>query len=149
MLKKATPFIRSIVAFFIAAYPWYVQAAETCKKVDGVFEYYSLYELLPAAVGLFLALFGGRFALSISAYEAFRQVGYAKTKEAVDSIKRQLHNLEEQNMEDDEEDLDNDGIADVEQISEEELYRRKIILVMTTVDPDDITDAIGKIIEVI
>ena len=53
--------------------------------------------------------------------------------------------LEDANSVDDSKDDDNDGIADVLQISNEELMKRKCLLFLRTVDPKRITDAIGGI----
>jgi hypothetical protein len=145
VFHQASPYIKACASFILAMNPYYLEALALWKVVDVFLEKYSLYELLPAGLGLFLALFGGRFALCISAFEAFRQVGYGPAKKSIDTVKRQLKKLKDRNHEDNVEDLDGDGIADVEQVSEEELQQRKIILVMTTVDPDDIMDAVAGI----
>ena len=90
---------------------------------------------LSALYGLALCFFGGIFANTIAAYEAFRQTGWDKTKTCLHDLKKAADELYLANLEDDARDEDGDGIADVEQIAPQLLFSRKLEVVMRTVDP--------------
>ena len=48
-----------------------------------------------------------------------------------------------QNALDDEEDLDGNGIADVKEMTKDQLIQRKFMMVVTNCNPDKITNAIA------
>jgi len=82
----------------------------------------------------------------------FQQVDQGGRTQFVKSI-RELHdefkNLREANEEDDQLDEDNDGIADVKQISQTELTIRKMGLFLRTVDPERVSSAFGQLYSIL
>ncbi|CAD7941298.1 unnamed protein product [Amoebophrya sp. A120] len=107
-----------------------------------------LYAALPVEIamclyGLALCFFGGTYVVAISAIEAFKMSGGDKISACWKDICEEYAVLRDRNQEDDVEDLDNDGIADVLQISQRELMQRKIKLVVSSIDPDKVSGAVG------
>ena len=70
--------------------------------------------------------FGGSYVASIAAVEAFRTMGFERAKAEIARLTESVKLVQEESLKDDEEDLDGDGVADVEQISKPELVRRKV-----------------------
>jgi len=70
--------------------------------------------------------FGGSYVASIAAVEAFRTMGFERAKAEITRLTESVKLVQEESLKDDEEDLDGDGVADVEQISKPELVRRKV-----------------------
>lgn len=92
---------------------------------------YSTYTLLPidlcfAILGLILTFFGGSFAVTIAACEAFYNSGYETVMTNGEYLWAEFKILWKKSREDDEKDEDKDGVADVLQISAKELVTRKI-----------------------
>ena len=65
--------------------------------------------------------------------------------ECIKSLWEDFKLLEDVNKEDDEKDEDGDGVADVLQISNETLLKRKLLLFLRTVDPKRVSKAITGI----
>eukprot|EP00450_Noctiluca_scintillans_P036910 CAMPEP_0194546068 /NCGR_PEP_ID=MMETSP0253-20130528/90117_1 /TAXON_ID=2966 /ORGANISM="Noctiluca scintillans" /LENGTH=358 /DNA_ID=CAMNT_0039393127 /DNA_START=54 /DNA_END=1130 /DNA_ORIENTATION=- len=93
--------------------------------------------------GLGKCFFGGRFAVTIAAIEAFHGVGADESVLALQEIGSQLNMVRVANVADDKEDLDNDGIPDVQQIGAKQLAERKGLLVLRTVDAEKLSKALG------
>ena len=99
-----------------------------------------IYKVLPSTAvsglyGLALCFFGGTFHLSIEAVEAFRHTGWSKTKVCLHDIGSAVSTVWARNRQDDQVDDDHDGIADVRQISADQLVTRKMRLVIDSIDP--------------
>lgn len=87
-----------------------------------------LYHVLPLNVlnmvfGAGLCFFGGTYVASIAAIEAFRQMGWGRVKEEISVVWAQAKIVGEANDADDVADLDNDGVADVDQLDPKELMQ--------------------------
>jgi len=110
-----------------------------------------LYAWLPKNVtmmifGATLCYFGGTFTASIAAYEAFRRMGFDRAQGDLDHIMTQIEKVKDANVLDDTKDDDGDGVADVQQVTPSELVRRKLVLIMKTIDePDRINTAAASI----
>ena len=90
-----------------------------------------LYKITPvdvafAIIGIILTFFGGHFAVTIAAIEAFYATGYETVSKNAEYLWTEYKLLWKKSREDDQEDLNKDGIADVLQISARELLTRKI-----------------------
>ena len=92
-------------------------------------------QVLRALYGLALCFFGGIFANTIAAVEAFMHSGYEKARTCVHDLRQATAELYAANKHDNLRDDNRDGIADVNQINKKELLSRKIVLVIRTVDP--------------
>jgi len=85
--------------------------------------------------GMCLVFFGGFYPLTMAAFEAARQCGGEDTWIAIHDLSVEFHNAKIASEADDLVDDDNDGIADVEQISAKELIHRKNHLFLASTDP--------------
>mmetsp|Transcript_16228 Transcript_16228/g.33343 ORF Transcript_16228/g.33343 Transcript_16228/m.33343 type:complete len:399 (+) Transcript_16228:44-1240(+) len=102
-------------------------------------------ELLVIFWGLTLCFFGGTFSLSLCAYEAFKISGWDTSRAAIIDLNEELQRYRRASVEDDKRDDDGDGIADVDQIGQGELVKRKVMLALKVSDPNKVNDAIGGI----
>lgn len=135
------------VAYYGAvAYPEVHKFVNKCKQTWKKYEKYDPADLIPALVGFFMAFFGGSFLVTIAAFEAFRGSGaYHTTMKAVDDLTEEFKTAMVKNAEDDKEDLDGDGIADVKQISDQELLKRKLKMIFKCINPERVMNAIGAL----
>eukprot|EP00123_Amoebidium_parasiticum_P012844 comp21611_c0_seq1/m.30298 comp21611_c0_seq1/g.30298 ORF comp21611_c0_seq1/g.30298 comp21611_c0_seq1/m.30298 type:complete len:336 (-) comp21611_c0_seq1:185-1192(-) len=97
--------------------------------------------LIPALVGLVMMFFGGSYMTLIAAVEAFRMTGWEKTKEAGTLLYQNYREAASASKKDDELDENQDGVADVKQITRNELFKRKVALVLKTVNPQQVQEA--------
>ena len=135
------PCLLSIIGFFLAIQPWFAFVGKYGHR---------LWEMLPTNVALMMfgaamCYFGGSYTASIAAIEAFRTMGYERAKTDIDKVVEQLREVAAANAADNLVDDDGDGIADVDQTPPNELMRRKLVLVMSTIDePGRINAAIAS-----
>lgn len=101
--------------------------------------------LLPSLIGFIMCFFGGSFLTLIAAVEAFRMCGYETVVNSVKILHQDFVKVTEEMKKDDKKDDNNDGVADVNQISNQELVTRKAMLFLRTVEPIRITTALAAI----
>jgi len=112
---------------------------------------YKIWQILPtnivqAIVGLALCFFGGTYAISIAAIEAFRQLGWKALVAELTVVWQQVQVVRTENAKDDLEDANKDGIADVKQITPSELSQRKVLLIMRSItEPSRLQTAVGAL----
>eukprot|EP00808_Paulinella_micropora_P025833 g439.t1 len=99
--------------------------------------------LLQMAFGILLMFFGGSFVTTIACFEAVRMTGWSQMKKALESLWENYKKVEKASKEDDTRDDDGDGVADVRQISSQELVSRKLKLAITTCDPTSVSTALN------
>ena len=87
LMEKAAPYIAALQAFGNATVPYIEMAHQKCVEAAEKAAPYRLDLLLPALIGLILCFFGGTFVTIIAAVEAYRQLGYASTVNALNDIK--------------------------------------------------------------
>lgn len=103
-------------------------------------------DMMQMLLGLTLCFFGGTYVALIAAVEAFRTMGGEKLYGDLTYVAVQMQAVYEANVADDELDLNNDGIADVDQITPQELTQRKLRVSMLAVDaPDKLQSAVGAL----
>lgn len=135
-LKAMAPLIGGAAKLLDQAIPHIVKA---CKFGQNVYEN-TPSDLLYAVFGLCLCFFGGNFPLAIAAVEAMRQCGFSTLTKALGELADEVNHLKLKSEEDDTKDDDNDGIADVHQITPSALVARKFALYLTqTKDPERIS----------
>jgi hypothetical protein len=150
--RKVAPYLVKIAPFAGKA----VQAVEDVmpllqKYLAVLQEYYEklkpyrLELLFPSFLGLVMCFFGGSFLAVIAAWEAFMMCGYESTKTCVQMLIQDFQKVADANKKDDIKDEDNDGVADVMQISNKALLQRKMLLFLRTIDPQRISIAIAGI----
>lgn len=109
---------------------------------------YDLYCQLPtdaasALWGMGICFFGGRYAVSLAAIAAFRESGGSKMILNLKELQLTMDQLMKANAEDDKVDEDKDGVADIDQIEKRQLAARKMALVLRTVDPGRVSEALS------
>ena len=86
-----------------------------------------------------MVFFGGTYVTTIAAVEAFRQCGWERTEKHLKILFANYEKAAAASKK------DGDGIPDVQQLSSNELYRRKALLVAKSVNPDDVSNALAGI----
>lgn len=143
ILDKAKPYLAKLLEFLNFIYPYLVLVYETISALYEKAKPYHVDSLGPALFGLFLAFFGGHFVVLIATVEAFRTCGWDRMKAHLTVIYKDLNKVKAASAQDDKKDDDHDGIADVKQISTEDLVLRKFDLFLTEVDPEALSMAIS------
>lgn len=103
---------------------------------------YKVYKILPIHLlemvfGVGLCFFGGVYFASIAAFEAFRNFGGQLLIDELSLCWDQALLVKAANEEDDKKDLNEDGIADVQQMSYNELINHKAKMAMMAVEKPD------------
>ena len=138
-MQPAVLLVIQMVACVVPFYLWAVQ---------WVFKIYNALptNVLMAVFGVALCFFGGTYVASIAAIEAFRQLGWTKLYANIQVIAEQVQKVGKANAKDDVEDKDGDGIADVEQISANQLAQRKLMLAMREItEPTRLQESVGAL----
>jgi hypothetical protein len=87
--------------------------------------------------------FGGRFAVTFAAIEAFRTLGGSDVYDAIEDLKLDFHAYRDASKKDDELDEDGNGVRDVKELRSHELVSRKTMLALRSVDPVRCNHALG------
>ena len=95
-----------------------------------------LQEVEKCIYGLLLMFCGGKLQLTIAVCEVAMQSGMERVQFNAKLLKRQFELVSRASERDNQEDLNNDNIPDVMQISLDELFERKVRLFLRTCDPD-------------
>ena len=142
-ISQATPYVvktvtscEALVPLAHAGYERYCEAAVLVAP-------YRLDLLVPSLLGLIMCFFGGSFVTLIAAIEAYRMVGLDHQLKLVRDLTEDFKNFSVASRQDDKLDLDNDGVADVQQISGRDLVQRKLMLFLKTVDPSRVTTCVA------
>lgn len=152
MPEKIRPYIRKVGPLLNVGADLYTAGKPHFDKVRDVFrtlykhiEPYHPEEWGPMIFGLTLCFFGGCFATTIAAWEAFRATGFYTVKNCFIILYRDHRKVMEAWKKDDEKDEDTNGKKDVQELDEKDLARRKFLLIVKTVDPQEIGKAVGGI----
>lgn len=143
VLNKFMPLIDPICKGFNFILPHVIHIHDTAVNF-----YNSLpLDIIYAILGLVLVFFGGTYCLIIAAIETFYQTGYPQVREGILYLQEEMRLIWEASRKDDKKDDDNDGIADVKQITVKALVQRKIALFFTSCNnPNKVFTMINQII---
>lgn len=141
-LEKSAPFVRQAVEMIEYSIPYIQKAYDKLIELSVTLKPYKLNLLAPAFFGVILCYFGGSFVTLIAAIEAYRIAGWDASVIAADSLYKDLLLVLEADAKDNKKDDDNDGVNDVAKLPAKELLQRKIYIVLSTVDPHKVTNAI-------
>mmetsp|Transcript_14521 Transcript_14521/g.21198 ORF Transcript_14521/g.21198 Transcript_14521/m.21198 type:complete len:456 (+) Transcript_14521:91-1458(+) len=119
--------------------PYIVKILQTLQAIYN----YLPTTLLEALGGLAMCFFGGLYPLTIAAAETFRVSGGDEALSYLTHIWEELVTVHQANQADNKRDDDGDGVADVDQISKQQLMSRKTSLFLKTVNPSKLLDAYG------
>eukprot|EP00397_Hematodinium_sp_SG-2012_P025693 GEMP01026862.1.p1 GENE.GEMP01026862.1~~GEMP01026862.1.p1 ORF type:complete len:351 (-),score=76.81 GEMP01026862.1:1127-2179(-) len=106
---------------------------------------YNLHELGTGFAGLIMCFFGGEFPLIIVAVESFVSTSYKPVMNSLLDLYDQYQKAMDAHKKDDAVDEDEDGVPDVQQITETEYVRRKGLVLVKALDPEKCTKALGTI----
>lgn len=139
-ISAASLFIQfKVIPMIFEAYKFIVVYS---RKAKPFYDKYHLNDLLPGLAGLIMCFFGGDFPLLIVAVECFITTSYTPVCTALDALREQYLKAEEAHKKDDDVDEDEDGIPDVQQITDGEYMTRKGLLLAKALDPEKCNDAI-------
>eukprot|EP01129_Flabellula_baltica_P015625 TRINITY_DN8023_c0_g1_i1.p1 TRINITY_DN8023_c0_g1~~TRINITY_DN8023_c0_g1_i1.p1 ORF type:complete len:362 (+),score=84.70 TRINITY_DN8023_c0_g1_i1:121-1086(+) len=143
LMKKCLPLIGTVLKLVDVVTPYVEQVIALGLYVHGIVPL----DMFISLFGLGLCFFGGTYAVSIAAVEAYMMVGFEDTKKAVAYLYYEFKKVKEAYVADDAVDEDNDGIADVLQIDSSQLLVRKTMLFFASIeDPEQVTKAWGGIV---
>ena len=156
-MKSLSESIPSLKVYITSSIPYVVQTATCCEatipylhaaftsmqQLAVILEPYRLDLLAPAAIGLIMCFFGGSFMTLIAACEAYRMVGLASQMKLVKELWADFETFSAASRADDKLDLDGDGVADVLQVTPQQLMQRKVLLFVRTIDPRRLGDAVA------
>lgn len=139
IIKKLQPLIELFNKLIDTFSPIILKGIEVGNQVYDMLPIHFIY----AIIGLIIAFFGGIFAVTLSAFEAFYASGWETVYENGSYIYKEFKILWKKSREDDEVDEDGDGVKDVLQISAKELVTRKIgFFFANCSDPQKLMDMI-------
>mmetsp|Transcript_20103 Transcript_20103/g.35731 ORF Transcript_20103/g.35731 Transcript_20103/m.35731 type:complete len:394 (+) Transcript_20103:105-1286(+) len=127
------------------AVPYVEKAREAYARFHKELQPYGPDEIMGMLTGMGMMFFGGFFITTIAVVEALNQGGREKLMQNLAKLRDQAAAVREANDLDDTLDDDGDGVADVDQISKSELTSRKFMVVVRSVDPNIVSDALGNL----
>eukprot|EP00928_Gymnodinium_smaydae_P065338 TRINITY_DN484_c0_g1_i2.p1 TRINITY_DN484_c0_g1~~TRINITY_DN484_c0_g1_i2.p1 ORF type:complete len:433 (+),score=86.71 TRINITY_DN484_c0_g1_i2:73-1371(+) len=141
-LRSFKPLVVCAVQFVMLVGPIYQKVYTKVYEVLSVLPR----NILLMVFGAALCFFGGTYAASIAAIEAFRTMGGDQCLEDLKYLLSQTGRVAEASKEDDKVDANNDGIADVDQMQPGELAQHKMKMAMLAVDdPARLQGAVGNL----
>ena len=141
-IEQIVPLMKKIGVLMDAASPYAQKAWGYLLIVWAFMKKYQLDKYGMAFYGLLMVFFGGQYILLLGAVEAYRLMGWEETQKHLLIIYEDYCRLAEENKKDDMLDEDNNGIADVEEISSKELFTRKVLLFFRVINPDKVAPAL-------
>jgi len=101
-----------------------------------------------ALVGFIFCFFGGLYPVLFAAVQAAEHSGRKAVMDSVSVLSQEVMKIIEESKKDDQIDYDKDGKADVGQMETKEFVQRKLLLVLSKMDPNKIDTAISSIYKV-
>uniref|UniRef100_A0A6T8HJ76 Uncharacterized protein n=1 Tax=Hemiselmis andersenii TaxID=464988 RepID=A0A6T8HJ76_HEMAN len=140
LLVQLGPLLTTLLAFIDASTPVVMSAIAAAVAIWNTLPK----QAITALYGLVLCFFGGHYTVTLAAVEAFRVSGGERVTQCIRDIWTDITNVRIANAADNKKDDDHDGKLDVDQLSSDKaLLSRKIGLVLRTVDPDRVIQALG------
>jgi hypothetical protein len=96
-------------------------------------------------IGFTLIYFGGSFMTLVAAVEAYRLTCWDDARAQFVLLRDNFLKVLEESKKDDLKDENHDGVADVRQISKDELFKRKTALFFSTIEPLQVYSALGNL----
>ncbi len=144
VINTVTPYVKPILHVFTFAVDYVLPIYVNAFKLG-----YRLYQtigsdLYAAITGLGLCFAGGGYCASIAAIEAFRLSGWDTTRQALLEIYADAKAVYAAHVEDEKRDDNGDGVADVRQLTPQQLMNRKLAMcAMAVKDPERLMTAVG------
>jgi len=144
-LQKFGPAFIFIGSLINALFPHLVNLWKMGLNIWIQLQPYHPEEFLPLGFGLIMVFFGGYYFTLFAAIEAYRMCGYDQTSECLKELYRSYLIVYAENEKDNQVDDNNDGIADVLQIDSKELLTRKLSLILKSLDPVKVSNALSGV----
>jgi len=143
LLQKFGPLLLYIGDFFNLIYPYLALVWSYVLKLWDLIQPYHPEEFVPLLFGLIMVFFGGHYFTLFTAVEAYRMCGYDQTRDCWLQLYQSYLVVLKENQKDNTVDDNNDGIADVLQIDKKELFTRKLSLILKSMDPLKVSNALS------
>lgn len=134
------------LAVLDTAYPVGKHMVEEVEKASSAMERHHLTHLIPVFFGFVICFFGGFFTMLIAAVEIVRITSWDIIKTNMQAIYENYCAALEANRKDDQVDDNQNGIPDVQEITRNELFSRKLGVFMNSVDPVGLHQAIRALL---
>lgn len=148
-VEKAKPFVGAFVEFIAMGYPYVSKGYGAVMDTYQSLKPYHIDDLAPAILGLIICFFGGTYMTLIAAVEAYRMSGWDSTKQALGKLYENGKIALEASKKDDLIDADGDGKSDVQELLDagevDDVLKRKVGVVLRSVNPSEVTDALAAI----
>jgi len=139
-MHALAPVADAIHKAFVFVWPYLVAGF---RKGQAVYDKMPQYSVI-MIYGLTVAFCGAHFAALVAVVEAFKQTGaFKKIAACLIDLYESFQKLHAENAKDNTVDEDGDGVLDVDELSNGELFLRKCGLVMRTVDPNKVNKALS------
>jgi len=139
-MHALAPVADAIHKAFVFVWPYLVAGF---RKGQAVYDKMPQYSVI-MIYGLTVAFCGAHFAALVAVVEAFKQTGaFKKIAACLIDLYESFQKLHAENAKDNTADEDGDGVLDVDELSNGELFLRKCGLVMRTVDPNKVNKALS------
>lgn len=143
LFQKLTPLFVALGNALDTVSPYVERGVSGAQRVWSQLAPYHPEELLEAVFGIFLCFFGGHYVVTLAAIEAYKLCGWDTTYKYLGIIREDYLAVRAESRKDDSIDADKDGVADVLQISKQELFTRKLKLAAKSCNPDKLQLAFG------
>ena len=143
VLRAAVPALLALGAALEATADGVQRVWEAAAPVRSRVAHFHPVELAQIFGGLALLFFGGTFATTVAAFEAFRLCGYGQLRTCAVKLWDNYLIACDASAKDDRVDADGDGVADVKQLSGQQLASRKLRLLLKVVDPEQVAEALA------
>jgi hypothetical protein len=144
-IRAVKPAVVGAANFCDAAFPYVVMAYHFLCNVWKQLEPYNPEQFFPLIAGLAMCFFGGSYLTLIAAVEAVRLSVWDRLYAALQVLYKNYKLAQEANKKDNQRDDDNDGIADVDQVSNSELFTRKVYVLAQAINPEQTSDAVSAV----
>lgn len=144
-VKKAKQILQPLFDAIEARGPQLVYAYDVLQSTWRKVEKYQPLQYSGILVGLAMIFFGGTFATTIAAVEAFRQVGWAQTSRSMAILYDQYRIADEASRKDESSTSSGQRRTSLSALSPEERdaeIRRRAKLILKAVDPEEISGAV-------
>jgi len=148
ILQKQLPMVMKLVFIIESTIEQLLAIGRVCSILYGrlykKIEKYHPEALLQMFTGFMLIFFGGFFIVTVALLEAFKQGGAETMMQNFGILSEQIKTVREASEQDDKLDEDGDGIADVKQITKDQLAQRKLRVALGAMDPLVVQAALGN-----
>ena len=145
VLEKIKPVVVTVADLADKIWPYVVKAWNGLWVFWEMLQPYNPQQFFPLLLGLAMCFFGGAYFTLIASVEALRLTVWKRIHKSVGVL---IHNYKlaaSAHKKDDQLDEDNNGVADVKEISKKQLLSRKLYVIAKSIDPEETTEAISAV----